>query len=164
MTPEQFSSFTYKIFVYTYYICYSLTAVIALAGLTFVVVTKRYNCILLLLYIAVLVDTVTFVAFENFSAQHPNRPLFMTSLSINTAADELSHLVVSYAYLKVIIELNALMDKQIHLNNSEKLSAVSRQKARIFKVGVAMAVVCLADGLYCLAGFLFKSVKNILIS
>ena len=164
MTPENFSSMTEKIFVYVYYICYSLTALIAISGLIFILVTKRYNAILLCLYFVVLIDTTTFVTLENYSIQHPYRPLFMTSLSVNTAADALSHLIVSYAYLKVIIELKALMDKQIHLKNYEKLAEVSKEKARLFRVTVALAALCVADGIYCLCGFLFRSVKNIIIS
>jgi len=45
-------------------------------------------------------------------------------LSMNTSTDTISHWIVAYAYMKVILELNALLDKEILLNNVEKIEEI----------------------------------------
>jgi heme/copper-type cytochrome/quinol oxidase subunit 3 len=87
-------------------------------------ITKRLsNYVLVALNTIILIDSTTFVLITY--AEGKSKTTWMRiALSINTSADELAHCAICYAYLKVIIELNALLDKQIHLDNSDKLSQI----------------------------------------
>jgi hypothetical protein len=87
-------------------------------------ITKRLsNYALLALNTLILIDSTTFVLMQY--AEETSKTIWIRiTLSINTATDELAHWAICYAYLKVIIEMNALLDKRIHLDNIEKLSLI----------------------------------------
>jgi hypothetical protein len=95
---------------------------------------------------------VTFVLFEIFELDQS--PDFSWSLSINTGADPLSHWIVAYTYIKVILELNALLDKDILLNNSQKIKELSDKKRSLTRTSVVAVTVCVVDGAICYYGFL----------
>ena len=164
MSPEEFEKSTKTIFSYIYYPSYLVTSVLSVTALAFVLLKKRQTTILVLLYLAVFFDAANFVSLEFFDSYDKDRPLFMASLCANTSLDELAHLIVCYCYLKVIIDLNALMDKSIHLDNRQKLNQTALQKRQLFIAALIFATICTLDGLYCMVGFMIKSEKQILIS
>jgi hypothetical protein len=89
----------------------------ALAGLIFLLATRRFSSFLLLtLNLVLVIDCATFVMFEYYF--EGDRSLFGWSLSINSTFDLSAHTIVMFAYSKVILELNALMDKEVILSNS----------------------------------------------
>ena len=126
MTPEEFASTTHVAFLYAWYSFYGITALLSISALAFLIVTKRYkNTVLLLLTIAILVDCVTFIIFEYCNGKKDKITTFGIALSINTSSDEISHWIVSYAYLTVILEMEALLDKETHMSNFHKLDEIT---------------------------------------
>ena len=66
--------------------------------------------------------------------------------------------------MKVIIEINGLFDKEVHLGNADKISRVRKQKQWLLYFGIASFLICLADGIFCFIGFQRYDFKQIVAS
>ena len=163
MSAASFANATGLAFHICYYTAYVLTTLLAFGGLIFLFLTRRHrNLLLITLNMVILVDCVTFILFELY--QQTGSPHFAWSLSINTSADTLSHYIVAFAYIKVILELNALLDKDILLNNVEKIEAISKKKRHLVYASFVAVSLCLVDGALCYVGFLEKNMTIVVLT
>lgn len=147
-----FATITETVFDYTMYIMFSISALIGLAALLYVVYNKHSNFILVTYCIALIGDGVTYVLQTYYETARKHNP-FQYTLAPNTTFDCTAHLLISCSYIKVIIEINALFDKQVHLKNEQRISKVRRQKKWLVVGGIIGFLICLADGVLCFVGF-----------
>lgn len=156
MTPQEFSNLTFIAFKYCWFTFYGVTAIVSLCTLAFIIFTKRWhNTVLIALNLSILVDCVTFCIFE--SATNKKSQQFSIALSINTSSDVVSHWLVAYAYLRVIFDMEALLDKETHMSNYAKIDEISQNKKKLIVASVVAISVCLLDGLACYFGFIINS-------
>ena len=71
----------------------------------------------------------------------------MCQLFVQFSCLNLAHWVVSYAYLKVTIEMNAMLDVRVHLNNQHTIAEVERQKDKLKVASIFAIVMCFICGL-----------------
>jgi hypothetical protein len=97
---------------------------VSLISLTFVLAKKMYgNTELVILLISIVLTYDFILPYRIYEST-----LTKVASSILSMAWPLSHWMVTYIYLKVIIEASALLDPSIYSNNEQKLRVVSQQK------------------------------------
>ena len=131
MTAETFEYRAGLAMHYSIYITFTAATALGLFSFIFVIATKRYNNVILMcLCICIIGDGVTFDIMEYYN-YHLNRNGLQWALPINTIFDSSAHMMICIAYRKVIIEMEGLFDKDIHLNNPEKISRIKQQKVHL---------------------------------
>jgi len=105
-----FTSITESVFDYTLYIMFSISALIGLAALLFVIFKKHSNFILVAYCIALIGDGITYV-LQTYYESVGKHKAWQYTLAPNTTFDCAAHLLISCSYIKVSIEINALFDK-----------------------------------------------------
>lgn len=159
MSTETFKSWTHIMFLIAWYSFYGVTAALAFFGLIYVIVTKRWrNYILLILNAVILVDCLTFIIFEKNNGKPDKLETFGIALSINTSSDMISHWTVSYVYLTVILEMEALLDKETHMSSYDKLNEITASKGKLKIWSVLAVTLCVIDGVICYVGFMIDDV------
>jgi hypothetical protein len=114
------------------YLFYGLTALITALAIGYIFANNKWrNLTLVSFTISVLITSVSQCA-SRLSYNKQKTPTgyreMMTYLSFGTTCDTLAHWIVCFAYLIVILELSALVDRNIYFNNGKKLQSVSRCK------------------------------------
>lgn len=105
----------------------------------------------------IFLDCTTFVLFEMDRGDPERKSQFALSLSVNTSCDALAHWNVAYAYLIVILEIEALLDKETHMSNIDKLEEISKKKRKLFIASCVAVAVCILNGVGCYIGFQIES-------
>ena len=118
---------------------------IALAGLLFALMTKRYTQLVLIGLIASLV-LATILNIISVQIAKSNFAIVVTTW-LSVTADDFAHCLVSYAYVKIMIEMHYLLDKDILVNNDEKLEQRAGQVRNLHKGLIIAASLCFINGL-----------------
>ena len=71
----------------------------------------------------------------------------MCQLFVQFSCLNLAHWMVSYAYLKVTIEMNAILDVRVHLNNQHTIVDVEKQKNKLKVASIVAIVLCFINGI-----------------
>ena len=71
--------------------------------------------------------------------------------SISYTADNLTHWLISYLYVQASLEMVALLDKDIMLNNFERLQEYSKKISCMYLLSALAIFLGIADG--AVAGF-----------
>ena len=118
MSQENFYTTTSIVFAIVTYICNIITVLVAGFGLIFIGFTKRCNRLnqsLVVLNAIIFVQATALII--PFSKQEPNLIFEAALYFVYVVSLNLAHWAVSYVYLKASIEMNAMLDRNIHMNN-----------------------------------------------
>jgi hypothetical protein len=132
----------------SYFLFYGLTSLIFALALGYIFANNKWrNLTLVTFAFSVLIASVANCAARIALNRQSGFDESMTYFSFNVTFDTLVHWIVCFAYLMVILELGALVDKNIYLDNGKKLQSVSRCKCWLEVFTAIVVFLCLVLGL-----------------
>jgi hypothetical protein len=127
-----FYDLTDTIFQTTYYITNGSFVLLGCFGTVFLAATGRLaqSSLVALLVLLFLAGSTSIIGEAGYKLKVTSGWYYLVN-STQWAFQILTHWTVAYIYTKVVIETRALLDKDIHLNNQQKLATVEGTKRKL---------------------------------
>lgn len=134
---------TLKIEQFTFYICYVLTALIGLCALAYVFSLRGLSDPTLIMLCATIATSCALVVWSYYEEARFNfLPLLYASAMLT---GQIAQWLISQIYVRVIIELNALLSSDIHFGSAKASEKFQRQKLLLYVCsGFAILACCVS--------------------